>query len=132
MKPTYLESQSLMYYFIKVFFGPLMSVTVFVNGFEIIGNYQSIFVMLKNAILFNTQEINAFFMNKIYWFALSILFFVDTVVFMIGYLSELPLLNNKIRSVETSPFGVLICLACYAPIGSVTFLLLKCPYDLKL
>lgn len=47
--------------------------------------------------------------------------FLDTAVFCIGYLVEAAFLRNKIRSVEPTFLGWIVCLWCYPPFNSVSF-----------
>jgi hypothetical protein len=50
----------------------------------------------------------------------NIVFFVDCGWALAGYSSESRWLGNKTRSVEPTPFGWLVCLACYPPYNNVT------------
>jgi len=49
-----------------------------------------------------------------------LLYTVDVAFFAVGYLTECAFLNNKIRTVDTNIFGVLICLICYPPFNNIT------------
>jgi len=51
--------------------------------------------------------------------------FIDVAMFGIGYLVESERLNSEIRSVDPSWFGWLVCLWCYPPFNSFSFL----PFD---
>jgi protein-S-isoprenylcysteine O-methyltransferase Ste14 len=51
--------------------------------------------------------------------AYDIVFFVDCGWALMGYTSESRWLGNKTRSVEPTPFGWLVCLACYPPYNNV-------------
>lgn len=51
--------------------------------------------------------------------AYDIVFFVDCSWALMGYASESRWLGNKTRSVEPTPFGWLVCLACYPPFNNV-------------
>ena len=126
-KPTYTEKQSMMLIFIKFFFGVLM-LSGLITNIELIINRTDLYtkfvhtiktaclnldiIAVKNAILINK--------NFLYNNAILFLFSIDLFVFCIGYLSELSLLKNKIRSVETSFAGVFFCLICYAPFVAIT------------
>jgi protein-S-isoprenylcysteine O-methyltransferase Ste14 len=55
------------------------------------------------------------FDNHIFWAVFQLLLFTDTLLFTIGYIVELPGLDNRIRSVEPTFFGWFICLICYPP-----------------
>ncbi len=51
--------------------------------------------------------------------AYDIVFFVDCGWALMGYASESRWIGNKTRSVEPTPFGWLVCLACYPPYNNV-------------
>ena len=61
--------------------------------------------------------------------AILFLFSVDVFIFCIGYLTELPILKNKIRSVETTPAGIFFCLICYPPFIAITQAFIRLPQD---
>ena len=54
--------------------------------------------------------------------------FVDVFVFGLGYLIESRRLGSEIQSVDPNPFGWLVCLWCYPPFNSFSFL----PFDVAL
>jgi protein-S-isoprenylcysteine O-methyltransferase Ste14 len=56
----------------------------------------------------------------IFWAAFQAILFVDTFLFTIGYIIEVPALKNRIRSVDPTFFGWAICLACYPPFNDLT------------
>ncbi|MER9966389.1 hypothetical protein [Mesorhizobium sp. M0060] len=49
-------------------------------------------------------------------FAIDLLFMVDVLIAVVGYVFTLRVLDNHIRTVEPTVFGWLVCLACYEPI----------------
>ncbi len=53
------------------------------------------------------------------------LILIDVSVFAFGYLVELPQLKNQIRSVEPTLLGWVVCIMCYPPFNSFTFI----PFD---
>lgn len=55
------------------------------------------------------------------------LIFIDVVIFAFGYLTELPQLKNKIRSVEPTVLGWVVCLMCYPPFNMFAFQLFDQP-----
>ena len=61
--------------------------------------------------------------------AILFLFSVDVFIFCIGYLTELPILKNKIRSVETTPAGIFFCLICYPPFIAVINAFVRLPQN---
>ena len=62
----------------------------------------------------------ALFDSSIFWAAFQLILFVDTLLFTLGYIIELPALGNRIRSVDPTFFGWFICLACYPPFNEFT------------
>lgn len=59
---------------------------------------------------------------------IEISLFIDVMIFGVGYLVESQRLNSEIRSVDPSWFGWLVCLWCYPPFNSFSFL----PFDVEL
>lgn len=51
---------------------------------------------------------------------LQLIMFLTTLVLAISYLTELDLFKNKIKSVDTTPLGVLSCIICYYPMTILT------------
>jgi len=62
----------------------------------------------------------ALFDAALYWAAFQAILFVDTLLFTLGYIIEVPGLKNRIRSVDPTFFGWFICLACYPPFNDFT------------
>ena len=60
-------------------------------------------------------------------FLIQLCLFVDVTVFGFGYLVESRRLGSDIRSIDPHWLGWLVCLWCYPPFNSVTFL----PFDVK-
>ncbi len=60
------------------------------------------------------------FDSWIFWAAFQLILFVDTFLFTIGYIVEVPALKNRIRSVDPTFFGWAICLCCYMPFNDFT------------
>jgi protein-S-isoprenylcysteine O-methyltransferase Ste14 len=65
------------------------------------------------------------FDTSLFWAAFQLILFVDTLLFTIGYIIELPALGNRIRSVDPTFFGWFICLACYPPFNDLTLRFLE-------
>lgn len=100
---------------LKFFFAPLMinwclihianlseSLLQLLEGFE---------SGLSGRMLFDTA---------IFWAAFQLILFVDTLLFTLGYIIEIPVLGNRIRSVDPTFFGWFVCLACYPPFNEFT------------
>jgi hypothetical protein len=60
------------------------------------------------------------FDTSLFWAAFQLILFIDTLLFTIGYIIELPVLGNRIRSVDPTFFGWFVCLACYPPFNDFT------------
>lgn len=118
IKPTYKEKQSMILFFIKVFFGPLMIQFALSNLGALKSNLLALepYITTKRYLFLSLGQLA----DKFYFIALNIIFFLDCSIFAIGYLSESIFLNNKIRYVEDSAFGLFICLICYPPFNTIT------------
>jgi protein-S-isoprenylcysteine O-methyltransferase Ste14 len=55
-----------------------------------------------------------------FWFLFQVILFLDVFFFTIGYLVEMPVLKNQIRSVDPTLLGWAVALACYPPFNNVT------------
>jgi len=60
------------------------------------------------------------FDSALFWACFQAILFVDTLLFTLGYIVEVPALRNRIRSVDPTFFGWFICLACYPPFNGFT------------
>jgi protein-S-isoprenylcysteine O-methyltransferase Ste14 len=60
------------------------------------------------------------FDNSLFWTCFQLILFVDTLLFTLGYIVEMPALRNRIRSVDPTFFGWFVCLACYPPFNDFT------------
>jgi protein-S-isoprenylcysteine O-methyltransferase Ste14 len=60
------------------------------------------------------------FDSALFWACFQAILFVDTFLFTMGYIVEIPALRNRIRSVDPTFFGWFICLACYPPFNDFT------------
>lgn len=56
----------------------------------------------------------------LFWACFQLILFVDTLLFTLGYIIEIPALRNRIKSVDPTFFGWFICLACYPPFNDFT------------
>lgn len=127
-KPTYLEKQSMMLMFIKMFFGPLMILGVFSNIQTLKADIPTFKTIINTICNYLSSQNNIFFWKAIsnqyrqflYNRLIIILFTIDISIFSVGYLSELSILKNKIRTVETTPAGIFFCLLCYPPFVEIS------------
>jgi protein-S-isoprenylcysteine O-methyltransferase Ste14 len=62
----------------------------------------------------------ALFDGWLFWACFQLILFVDTLLFTLGYIVEVPALRNRIRSVDPTFFGWAVCLACYPPFNDFT------------
>lgn len=60
------------------------------------------------------------FDSALFWAGFQLILFVDTLLFTLGYIVEVPALRNRILSVDPTFFGWFICLACYPPFNNFT------------
>jgi protein-S-isoprenylcysteine O-methyltransferase Ste14 len=60
------------------------------------------------------------FDSSLFWACFQAILFVDTFLFTIGYIVEIPALRNRIRSVDPTFLGWAACLACYPPFNGFT------------
>lgn len=51
---------------------------------------------------------------------LKLILTLSTLILTISYISDIELLKNKIKSVDTTPLGIITCIACYYPITLLT------------
>jgi protein-S-isoprenylcysteine O-methyltransferase Ste14 len=65
------------------------------------------------------------FDSSLFWACFQLILFVDTLLFTIGYIVEVPALGNRIRTVDPTFFGWFICLGCYPPFNVLTNRLLE-------
>lgn len=121
-KPSYKEKQSLMLIFIKTFFGILMVQSFYSNISELKINLANYFEIAKSLIVYFTQHTTTFaqafpntYRQFLYGQSILILYTIDLAIFSFGYLTELSIFKNKIRTVETTAAGIFFCLACYTP-----------------
>lgn len=100
---------------LKFFFAPLMINWCLIHVANLSGSLlqltQGIEGGLSGRVLFDTS---------LFWAAFQLILFVDTLLFTIGYLIELPALGNRIRTVDPTFFGWFVCLICYPPFNEFT------------
>ena len=106
-----LAKTALLSLLVKVFFLP-----VFLSW--TIGNLFHADYLLQN------KSWNFFSINN---FIVHLIISVDVLVFAVGYLVELPLVKNQIKSVESTLTGWLLCIICYPPINTWIFQGLDAP-----
>lgn len=121
-KPTYHQQQSLFLLLIKFFFGALMVEGLIHNIFymndylpKYCNAFNNLFLNIKDFDWNGLAEAVWGYREALYSHCITLLFTFDLMFFSIGYMTELGFLKNKIRSVETTPAGILFCIICYPP-----------------
>lgn len=116
------EKKNFLIIFVKAFFFPQMLTFVFGNLFLVKKFFNNILIYYKNPFIsYNFIKIDDLFKifdKQVSLFLLcfvSMLYFIDTAFFLIGYLLESKLLKNQIKSVESSIDGIFFCIICYYP-----------------
>jgi len=100
---------------LKFFFAPLMINWCLGHASDMAGSAMTLYGNLKDGITGR-----ALFDGALFWTCFQVILFVDTFLFTIGYIVEIPALKNRIRSVDPTFFGWFICLACYPPFNAFT------------
>ena len=100
---------------LKFFFAPLMINWCLVHVASLSVSMQQFIAGVDNGI-----EGRVLFDTSLFWAAFQLILFIDTLLFTLGYVIELPVLGNRIRTVDPTFFGWFICLACYPPFNDFT------------
>lgn len=90
---------------VKIFFVPLLVTWVINNSIHQTN--------LSRVFFWNLATINAYLV--------ALFIFIDTSIFCCGYLFEFDFLDSRIRSVEPSLLGWVVCLWCYPPFNQFSF-----------
>lgn len=105
---------------LKLFFAPLMINWCLVHVANLTGSLFQLIDGTQGGL--SGREL---FDTSLFWAAFQLILFVDTLLFTLGYIIELPTLGNRIRSVDPTFFGWFVCLACYPPFNDLTLRLLE-------
>lgn len=133
LKPNYFEKQSIMIFFIKFLFAPQLFIWGY-QHYDFMLAYLNKFIKLnsfyfdKNLsdfVLANKVKFIISYRNVIYSILYQFLFFIDCLIFFIGYFTENVIFNNKIKTVDTSFLGVFVCLICYPPFNNFSHALIS-------
>lgn len=106
--------------FLKFFFAPLMLNWCLIHVANLTGSLLQLIAGAGDDL--SWREL---FDTSLFWAAFQLILFIDTLLFTIGYIIELPALGNRIRSVDPTFFGWFICLACYPPFNDLTLRFLE-------
>lgn len=123
-RPTYKESQAILVLLIKLIFGTQML------GFAF-NNFGIMLSQVPDLINYCKQIPAGTFYNfygdvgfRFYNTAINIIFLVDLLLFAMSYFTESVFLKNRIRSVDSTPAGILFCIACYPPFFAASSMIL--------
>jgi protein-S-isoprenylcysteine O-methyltransferase Ste14 len=100
---------------LKFFFAPLMINWCLIHIADLSGSLLQLIGGIESGL-----SGRALFDTSLFWAAFQLILFVDTLLFTLGYIIELPALGNRIRTVDPTFFGWFICLACYPPFNDFT------------
>lgn len=101
---------------LKAFFAPLMVAWLFDHTVQMVAHGGQLLADLRSPSL----EALAVFNAHGFWFLFKLILFLDVLFFTLGYLVELPVLKNEIRSVDPTLLGWGVALACYPPFNTLT------------
>lgn len=104
---------------LKGFFGPMMVMWLMGHVSAAFANGWTIFA--EGALNLAPMEI---FNRHGFWLTIQLILVVDLGLFTVGYLVEMPRLNNEIRSVDPTLLGWAAALLCYPPFNAVTGMIL--------
>ncbi len=110
------EKVAILTWIVKLFFVPLMIVWFSSQLFTMLNNIY----LASNDIHILSYNFLVYFQKHLFWLAMAIILFIDLIFFTIWYLIEIPVLNNKIKSVESTFLWWLVVLACYPPFNTYT------------
>lgn len=100
---------------VKFFFAPLMLSWLAGHIANMLTNFTYVWTY-SDLIL---DDFTGIFQSHLFWLTFQIILFADVFFFTLGYLIELPILKNKILSVDPTVSGWLVALICYPPFNGV-------------
>ena len=104
------EHQAFLSLLLKFFFVPFI-VDASIGHFAGLNN-----MLLSAHQVLNSGEGYLFTFDRLlHPLLMNLIFLFDLVPFFVGYLVDVPLLRNKLISVESTLLGWVVCLACYPP-----------------
>ena len=110
------EKTALLAIVVKGFYIPLMLAWFIGHSAEVLRFLTNVYQ--HSDLIFS--DFKKFYQTYLFWLFFKLILFFDVLFFMIGYLIELPILKNAIKSVEPTFFGWAVTLACYPPFNDVT------------
>ncbi len=109
-KPTYHEKHAIFFMIVKTFYGPL-AVNAAIAGYnEAVPIWHQLRLDVSPALHFDI----------IYRLFITLIFMIEAFPYIISYHTDTKLFGNKVRYVETKPFHLFVCLACYPPFNLAT------------
>lgn len=105
---------------LKFFFAPLMINWCLAHAGDMTGSIAQVFDGWNQG-----QRGRILFDSSLFWACFQAILFIDTFLFTIGYIVEIPALRNRIRSVDPTFLGWFVCIACYPPFNGVTAMYLE-------
>lgn len=99
---------------VKVYFSPMMVMWLMGATVEAVSHAAAI------AAEGTAAGFLSLFNRHGFWILMRTIFFVDLLIFTVGYLVESPRLGNVIRSVEPTLLGWAAALLCYPPFNGAT------------
>jgi len=105
------QKQALLTLSLKAFFIPLMVNWLIANTADVVNHWHEV----MNAIGQPQATFFTVFNQGLFLLLLKLLMMVDVFLFTVGYMLELPVLSNQIKSVDPTASGWLVCLLCYPP-----------------
>lgn len=126
LEPTEKEKQAMMIVFVQSFFGVYCINTLCNNYLPSLGyNFDFLKVMFEQAVQYISSGSGILsgilqYLNDTGDMWIKLMMTINLTVLAISYLSDLDLFKNKIKSVDTTPLGVISCIMCYYPIVILT------------
>ncbi|MBN2590131.1 MAG: isoprenylcysteine carboxylmethyltransferase family protein [Sedimentisphaerales bacterium] len=111
LKPTYEEKHAIFFYIVKMIYGPI-AINAAIDGFN------RAVPIFRDLQLQNVSPANYF--DIVFKFFITVAFMIEAIPYIISYHADSKLLGNKVRYVETKPFHLFVCLACYPPFNNAT------------
>lgn len=125
IEPEKDEKQAFMILFMKTFFG-VYCVNVLCNKYLPGLDYDINFLKEMFGLALNYGNSSGFlaalwqFIDDTSDMWITIMLMLTNLIFAVSYLTELNLFRNKIKSVDTTPLGVISCIICYYPVILLT------------
>ncbi len=126
IQPTEKEKQSLVIIFMQIFFATFTAHMLCENYIPNLSyNLGFLHVMFDQAKSLAAakgiaQGLGQFIIDTgDIW--LKLIFTITTTVYFISYISDCTLFKNKIKSVDTTPLGIISCICCFYPVTILTY-----------